>query len=247
MTAWICLFGLIIGSFLNVCIYRIPQNQSICYPSSHCKNCKVTLRPWDLVPILSYIVLRGKCRYCNATVSLRYPLVEFLTGIIFVGCYLVFGLTPDLIPSLILSSFLIVITFIDYDHQLILDKVLIWLAGAGVVINLYTGNVSIVDMILAALLGGGIILLIAIISRGGMGGGDIKFVAALGLWFGLPHTALILFLSFIFGGIGGVVLLLLKLKGRKDFIPFGPYIAIAAFITMLYGNDLIHWYITRFL
>jgi len=148
-----------------------------------------------------------------------------------------------LLKALILTSFFIVITFIDYDHQLILDKVLLWLAGFGVVINLYLGSVEPLDMLIAGLMGGGLLLLIAVVSKGGMGGGDIKFAAALGLCFGWQSLLLTLLLSFALGGIGGALLLALKLKSRKDFIPFGPFIALGALITLLYGNTIITWYI----
>ena len=239
----IFIFGLLIGSFLNVCIYRLPQNQSIVTPPSHCMTCSTCLKPWDLIPVISYLFSRGQCRYCNATFSPRYALVELLTAFLFVWCLEVFGLSLVLGKALILTSFFIVITFIDYDHQLILDKVLLCLSGAGVAINLWTGSVGILDMLIASLLGGGLLLFIALVSKGGMGGGDIKFAAALGLCFGLQSLLLTLLLSFVFGGIGGVLLLVCKIKSRKDFIPFGPYIALAALFSLLYGNNMITWYL----
>jgi len=239
--------GICIGSFLNVCIYRVPVKISIIMPPSHCFQCKKQLKSWDLIPIISYFFLQGRCRYCRSLVSARYPFVELLTGLSFLWCFVIVGLSYELIKTLILTSFLIVISFIDYDHQLILDKVLIWLAGVGVAINLYTGYVSVLQMLLAALVGGGILLAIALASRGGMGMGDVKFAAVLGLWLGVQHIVLTLFLSFIIGGIGGVILLALKLKSRKDAVPFGPYLAVGAFIAMLYGNNLLRWYIVNFL
>ena len=137
------------------------------------------------------------------------------------------------------------ITFIDYDHQLILDKVLLWLSGTGVVINLWLGSVQPLDMLIASLLGGGLLLIIAVVSRGGMGGGDIKFAAALGLCFGWQYLLLTLLLSFVIGGIGGLLLIVCKIKSRKDFIPFGPFIAMGALFSLLYGNDMIMWYISK--
>lgn len=240
------ILGIIIGSFLNICIYRLPKGQSVISPPSNCPVCNTHLKPLELIPVLSYLFLRGKCRYCSASFSLRYPVVEFLTGILFVSCFHVVGMGSELIRFLILTSFLIVITFIDYDHQLILDKVLIWFAGIGILMNLYIGYPNITDMIIAAVTGGGVMLVIAVITRGGMGGGDIKFVAVLGLWFGLKFIILTLFLSFVIGGLGSVVLLLFKFKGRKDFIPFGPFIAIGALITALYGVEIIRWYLKSF-
>jgi len=257
----ILIFGLTIGSFLNVCIYRLPRGESVSFPSSHCMSCDTRLKPLDMLPVISWFLLRGRCRYCGAAFSFRYAAVELLTAVLFVLCFTVFGLGPELLKGLALTSFLIVITFIDYDHQLILDKVVIWLAGTGVVINVLinnfnyivnyfgiTGNffvsyISLLDMLMGLLAGGGLLLVIAIASRGGMGGGDIKFAAALGLWLGWKFTLLTLFIAFLLGGVGGVIVLALKLKGRKDYIPFGPFIAAGAFVSLLYGIDLIKWYI----
>jgi len=236
-------FGLLIGSFLNVCIYRLPQNESIVTPPSRCMSCSTRLKPWDLIPVVSYLLSRGHCRYCNASFSARYALVELLTGLLFVWCLQVFGYSLLLVKALIFTSFFIVITFIDYDHQLILDKVLVWLAGAGVVINLWTGSVGIVDMLIAGAIGGGLLLIIILVSGGGMGAGDMKFTAALGLCFGWQYILVILLLSFLFGGIGGIVLMACNIKSRKDLIPFGPYIALAALATLLYGDDIITWYL----
>lgn len=241
--------GTVIGSFLNVCIYRLPQEQSIVSPPSHCPQCGERLRPWDLIPVLSWLFLRGKCRYCASSVSGRYTIVEMLTGLLFLLCFLVVGLSFELIKALIFASFLIIITFVDLDHQLILDRVLIWMAGAGVIINLWIGAPmpGALNMLLAAAAGGGVLLLIAVLTRGGMGGGDIKFMAVLGLWLGWPYIIMVLLLSFVIGGAAGLVLILFKLRGRKDFIPFGPFIAIAAFITLLYGLDIMFWYTGSFM
>lgn len=239
------LLGLLIGSFLNLCIYRLPQQESILSPPSHCRVCSISLKPWDLIPVISYLLSQGRCRYCGNDFSSRYMFVELLTAGLFVWCFYAFGTSVILIKGLIFTSFFIVITFIDYDHQLILDKVLLCLSFTGIVINLWTGSVSIIDMLIASLLGGGLLFIIALVTGGGMGGGDIKFAAALGLCFGLQHLLLILFLSFLFGGIGGAFLLLSKMKKRKDFIPFGPFIALAALFTLLYGNNMITWYIKR--
>lgn len=230
-----------------MCIHRIPLHKSVVGYRSHCPKCDIPIKWYDLVPIASWFILNGHCRNCGAPISCRYSLIEFLTGIIFVFCLLIFNISHSLITAIIFSCFLVVITFIDIDHQLILDKVLVWLAGTGVAINLWLNSLNILDMLLAAFVGGGIMLVIAVASRGGMGGGDIKFAAALGIWLGWKLTLLTLFLAFILGGLGGGIVLLLKLKGRKDYIPFGPFIALGAFISLLYGNQIINWYITNFL
>ena len=245
----IFIVGLVVGSFLNVCIYRLPKEKSILYPPSHCYSCKQRLRPWDLIPVFNWLFLRGKCRYCATPISGRYAIIEVFTGVLFMASLYIIGLSIELIKALILTSFLIVITFIDIDHQLILDKVLIWMAGAGVAINLFIGppTPGMWQMLLAAAVGGGVLLLIAVLTRGGMGGGDIKFMAVLGLWLGWPYIVITMLMSFIIGGVVGLVLLLLKRKGRKDFIPFGPFIAAAAYITFLYGTDILMWYFGQFL
>lgn len=248
-----------------MCIYRLPNKLSIIFPRSHCQVCKRQLTIFDLIPILSWIILRGQCRYCNTPISFRYLAVELLTGILFAFCFNEFGLGPELVKALILTSFLIVITFIDYDHQLILDKVVIGLAGTGIGINLlinyindlanYVGinafffveYISFMDMFFGALLGGGLLLIIAVASRGGMGCGDIKFAAALGLWLGWQYTLMTLLLAFLLGGVFGVIILALKIRGRKDVIPFGPFIALGAWISLLYGVDLLKFYIRWFM
>lgn len=235
--------GFAIGSFLNVCIYRLPLNKSIVFPPSHCFQCQTPLSWRDLMPVLSYIVSKGRCRYCGGRYSVRYAVVEILTAILFLWCYYIFGLSLELAKALVFTPFLIVITYIDYDHQLILDKVLIALAVSGVIIEFVHPVVGWYSILMGSMTSGGLLLVIALISGGGMGGGDIKFAAALGMWLGLQGTLLTLFLSFLIGGIAGGIILLCKLKNRKDAIPFGPYIAISAFISLLYGNDIIHWYL----
>ncbi|MCC5464548.1 prepilin peptidase [Pelosinus baikalensis] len=237
--------GLLIGSFLNVCIYRLPQNQSIIFPPSHCSTCGTHLKTWDLIPVISYLLLRGSCRYCKVTFSSRYLLVEIVTAILFVLCFQIHGLSFLFIKAIVFTAFLLIITFIDYDHQLILDKVLLWFSGTGIVINFWTNSLDFWDMLLASLLGSGLLLLIALVSRGGMGDGDIKFAAALGMWLSWKCLLLALLLSFVCGGIGGLLLVLFKLKSRKDFIPFGPFIALSAFAIMLYGSEIIIWYIEK--
>lgn len=244
---FLALCGLMVGSFLNVCVYRLPREESVVFPPSHCMACGNRLAWRDLIPVVSYLLLRGKCRYCGSVFSRRYLLVELLTAGLFVVCVLLFGWSLALAKALVLTSFLIVISFIDLDHQLILDNTVIWLAGAGVACNLLLIDTGILDMLLGALLGGGLLLLIAVVSKGGMGGGDIKFAAALGLWFGWKMILLILLLSFVFGGVGGALAMALRLKSRKDFIPFGPFIALAAFLALLYGPEMLAWYFRQVL
>lgn len=236
------LVGLCIGSFLDVCVCRLPQGQSIVCPPSHCMNCQQRLQILDLIPVFSYVLSRGHCRHCGASYSSRYAIVELVTGCLFVWCYTVFGIGFPLMKALILASFLLVITYIDYDHQLILDKVLLCMAGAGALIECLTPSVGSLSIIAGSLAGGGLLLLIAIASKGGMGGGDIKLAMVLGIYLGAKLTLLALFLAFVIGGVVAVFILLLKRKGRRDCIPFGPFIAAGAFLSLLYGQELIWWY-----
>ena len=234
--------GLLIGSFLNVCIWRLPREESIIWPASHCPACSTVLGVRDLVPVLSWIFLRGKCRYCGERISPRYPAVELLTGALFLICFQHYGPTLELAAALLLSALLVAITFIDIDHQIILDGMLIVLGAGGLVLQLWTGAVGFFSMLAGALAGGGLLLLLAIVSRGGMGGGDVKLAFALGFWLGWQGVLLGLFIGFVLGGAGSVLLILLRLRGRKDYIPFGPFIAAGAWIALLYGRQILDWY-----
>ena len=236
------LLGLAIGSFLNVCIWRLPREESIIRPGSHCPACSTVLGVRDLVPVLSWIFLRGKCRFCAARISPRYPAVELLTGGLFFLTYLHYGPSPAMIAAMVFSAFMVAITFIDLDHQIILDGMLALLAVSGLVLQLMTGAVGFWSMWLGALVGGGLLLVLAIISQGGMGGGDVKFAAALGFWLGWPGILLGLFIGFVAGGAISLLLLATGLRGRKDFIPFGPFIALGAWIALLYGKNILAWY-----
>jgi len=240
--SFIFFFGLLIGSFLNVCIWRLPREESIIRPGSHCPACSTVLGVRDLVPVLSWLFLRGKCRFCGEKISSRYPAVELLTGGLFLVTYLHYGLTPGLVAALVFSAFMVAITFIDLDHQIILDGMLVLLAVCGLGLQLWIGSVGWASMLIGAGVGGGLLLLLAILSRGGMGGGDVKFAAALGFWLGWPGILLGLFLGFVLGGFISLLLLVTRLRGRKDFIPFGPFIAIGAWIALLYGRRILDWY-----
>lgn len=168
--------------------------------------------------------------------------VELLTGFLFVLCLTILGPSMQLLKALLCISFLIVISIIDYQHGLIYDKVLLSMAAVGVIFNFNIEDIRLPNMFFSALLGGSILLILAIISKGGFGGGDIKLMACLGLWLGLKYTIITLLLSFIFGGLGAVILLLLKKKTITDKFPYGPYIAMASLITLLYGDSIVTWY-----
>ncbi|MTI48216.1 MAG: prepilin peptidase [Firmicutes bacterium] len=233
--------ALLIGSFLNVCIYRIPNKQSIAYPPSHCPKCDTSLKPVDLIPVISYFLNKGKCRYCGEPISPQYPIVEIMNGLLYLILYLKFGLSLIFVKYAILTSLLIVVSFIDYKFEIIPNGLMIFGIIIGLIFNIMNFNTSFVNGIIGLFLGGGIFLIIAFI--GPMGGGDIKLMGVLGLIFGGKGILLIALLSFIIGAISSIILILIGVKGRKDTIPFGPFISIAAVVTMLYGNEILRMYL----
>lgn len=243
---FLIVLGLLIGSFLNVCIYRLPKEESIVMPPSHCGSCNTQLKPLDLIPVLSWLFLRGKCRYCGAEISVRYALVELLTGALFgfLGWY--YGLTVELGFMLVFTSIFVVIFFIDLDHSIIPDELVIagFTTSAGYLAwGWMSGSFSIdfLDHGLGFLIGGGLYLFLAIVTKGGMGGGDIKLMAMLGFWLGTSGVLWIVLLSSNIGAVISLILMALKIKSRKDYIPFGPFIVIAAMLVMLYQNQMTDW------
>lgn len=242
--------GIIIGSFLNVCIYRIPREESIVFPSSHCTYCSHPLAWYDLIPILSFLFLRGKCRYCGGAISPRYPIVELLNGIIYLLIFYHFGLSIDFIFFGFIISILIVISFIDYYHQIIPDSLILMILALSIIHKaliyfIYKAPISFFDSISGFAGAGALFIIIALVSNGGMGGGDIKLIAVMGFILGLKKTLLNILLSFLIGAVFSIFLLLSGKKGRKDAIPFGPFICISFFITLLYGENIIDWYILK--
>jgi len=243
-------FGSVIGSFLNVCIYRIPRNQSIIIPSSRCPSCNNPISPFDNIPILSYILLRGKCRYCKKNISLRYPLVEALNAFLYVVVFWRYGPGWNSVLYCILVSSLLVITFIDLDFQIIPDRITL----AGIPVGLIAGSFLLTDPFLRAaqlgykaslsgfLVGGGLFYLVAVLSRGGMGGGDIKMMAMVGALLGWKSVLLTMFLGSLAGSVVGLSLMIFKGKGRKSKIPFGPFLALGTIITLFFGQEIFIWY-----
>lgn len=241
-------YGLLAGSFLNVCIYRIPREMSIVFPGSHCTSCGTKLKAYELVPLFSYLFLGGKCRTCGAKISARYPMVELMTALLVTLQFHYLGLNLTYAFFALMTLILIVMTMIDYDLQIIPDGLTLILGILGLVylaavIVPNEGFPALIPRGIGFILGGGLFLLIAVVSNGGMGGGDIKLMAVLGLWFGWKHLLLLIMLSFISGALISVALLAFKIKGRKEAIPFGPFIALAAYLTSLFGNELILWYL----
>ena len=237
----IFMFGLIFGSFYNVLIYRLPNDQSIINPPSTCGHCQHQLKALDLIPVLSYVMLKGRCRYCNHKVSIQYPLIELATALIFLIIYNLYGLNIYFFKAIVLASIVLVMSMIDLKHYIIPDELSVFTIVSGIIFFFIIGDMSFKSLILAFLIGGGFLFIIALI--GPMGGGDIKIMAGFALFLGLERTILALMMSFILGGVIGVLLILFKIKGRKDHIPFGPFLGLGTLISFVYFNVIFTWYI----
>ncbi|HZV47916.1 MAG TPA: prepilin peptidase [Thermodesulfovibrionales bacterium] len=249
----IFVIGAVIGSFLNVCIYRVPRNLSIISPASRCPSCNMPIKPYDNIPFLSYILLGGKCRVCKAGISFRYPLVELLNAVLFVFVVWRFGFAWHTVIYGILCSALVVITFIDLDFQIIPDAITL----PGILIGIVAGSLLMPDpfirtsllgfkaSVIGLLAGGGLFYAIAVLSRGGMGGGDIKMMAMVGALMGWKSVLLTIFLGSLTGAVFGIFLMISKGKGRKTKIPFGPFLALGTVITLFYGQEIFSWYFYR--
>jgi leader peptidase (prepilin peptidase)/N-methyltransferase len=238
--------GLIIGSFLNVVIYRLPENESIITPPSHCSECGTRLGPLDLVPILSFLFFRGRCRYCDNHISWQYPAVELLTGILYLLSYLKFGLSLDLIIYLGLISILIVCSFIDLKYKIIPNKITYPGIIIGLVLSLFFNHITIKSSLMGLVIPAGLLLLLAIIFKGGMGLGDVKLVGMIGVFIGYGYTLAGIFLGALVGSIVFLPLLIAGKVSRKTRIPFGPLISLGAVIMILFGSELIGWYLGLF-
>lgn len=247
MIILVIIYGLLIGSFLNVLIYRIPREESIAFPGSHCPECDHKLRWYDNIPVVSYLTLRGKCRYCGVQISAQYPLIESLNAIVYVVLYIFFGWSIDFVAFALIASVLIAIAGIDLKEQIIPDSLVLSVLVIEVLhktLNYFINGASprLADSLLGLVIAGGIFLLIVIVSKGGMGGGDVTLIGALGFVLGVKGILLTIFFSFILGAIISIFLLASGLKTRKDPIPFGPFIILGFFIVLLWGNGIISWY-----
>jgi leader peptidase (prepilin peptidase)/N-methyltransferase len=241
------ILGTIIGSFLNVCIDRLPAGKSLAYPPSACDACQHRLTWLDLFPVFSYLFLRGRCRYCGAKIPQRVFWVELGTGLLFALLFWRFGWKPILPVSIVYCSALIVIALIDLYHHLILNKIVYPFAIIAAVINFFIPGLFSLHNFLFGLLGGAVGFLIlflpALIYSKGMGWGDVKMAGLMGLMVGFPNVIVAVFGGIILGGLMAVMLLIFKQKSRKQGIPFGPYLSIGAVIAILWGSNIIHWYL----
>lgn len=241
-------FGMVAGSFLNVCICRMPKNESIVSPPSHCPHCSYQIRWHDNIPLVSYLILKGKCRGCSAHISLQYPLVELLNGILTLLLFLRFGPTPAFAALFLFCSALVVITFIDMEHQIIPDEISLSGIVVGFVLSFFLKGHTWLNSLLGILLGGGSLLLVAysyqwLTGKEGMGGGDIKLLAMMGAFLGWKAIPFIIFTSSLVGSLIGVSIMLFQKKDSKLAIPFGPYLASGAVLYIFYGKALIRWYL----
>ena len=253
------LFGLPIGSFLNVCIYRLPRSKSIVNPPSHCPKCEKKIGWYDNIPLISYILLRGKCRNCKVTISPRYFFVEFITGLMFLFLMMKFGLSFDFFIFAVFTCVLTIVTFIDFEHYLIPDVLVL----PGIVLGL---AVSIRNSLLAnsnalffnfsyplsafmnsltgACLGFLSLFIVAVLGemlfkKEAMGGGDLKLLAMMGAFLGWKNVLFTIFISSLVGSVIGITLIILKKKGKKEYMPYGPYLALAGIISIFWGDILI--------
>lgn len=241
------IIGMVLGSFYNVVGLRVPEGESFSSDRSYCPNCKKKLHWYELIPVLSYIFQRGKCRGCHETINWIYPFIELLTGISFMLSYYRFGLTLDLIFSMIVVSLAVIIIVTDQTYFIIPNKILIFFLPFFVIGRIILPLDPWFSPIIGALAGFLLLFLIIIISRGGMGAGDMKYFALLGVIFGFPYILLVFFLSTLYGTIGSLFLILLKKVSRKSKVPFGPYISLAALTVLFFGEQLINWYLNLFI
>ena len=262
------LFGAVIGSFLNVCIVRLPLEQSVVSPPSRCPRCGVPIRWYDNIPIISYLLLRGKCRRCGQPISWRYPLVELLNGLLFLWVIAEFGLTGEGFLVMALCSSLLVITFIDLDHQIIPDVITLpgmvigvaaapfFMTALAEPLSLGLGRMiphtgpyvtGLLNSLMGLILGAAPLYVIGLLWEKlrkieAMGGGDVKLMGMVGSFLGWKGAFLTIMLAAVAGSVIGITLILLKKHQADKVIPFGPFLAVGALVNLFYGPDLIAWY-----
>lgn len=261
-------FGLIVGSFLNVCIIRIPGGKSIVRPASACPKCGAAIRPYDNIPVVSFLVLGGKCRGCKAVISRMYPAVELLTAALFWGCYRVYGPTPEAVKWAVFSAVMVVLVFTDLRERILPDVVnypgiaaglgfslLIptadgtagWLANRLLAHAPAPAVISFADAVLGAALGGGLLWTVSQVylllrKREGMGMGDVKMMLMTGAFFGVKRTLLTIFAGSLLGSTLGVAFILARRKGSNYELPFGTFLGLAALLVVFFGTPVVSWY-----
>jgi leader peptidase (prepilin peptidase)/N-methyltransferase len=240
------LLGAVIGSFLNVCIDRLPAGKSIIFPASHCDSCQHRLSIKELVPVFSYLFLRGRCLHCDVKVSRRVLWVELGSALVFGFLFWNYGPGLELVLMTFYYCLFMVLLVIDLEHRLILNKIVYPAAIVILIIDVFWEPPGFVNGLLGGLAGFAFFLVLALIFRGGIGFGDVKMAGLIGLVTGFPSVMVALLLGIILGGLIAVILLVLKIKKRKDYLPFGPFLGIATMITLIWGSPLINWYLALF-
>lgn len=244
------LFGAAVGSFLNVCIDRLPSGKSLISPPSYCDSCRKRVPLRDLVPVFSYLLLRGRCRYCNARIPMRVFWVELGTTLLFALTTWHFGPGAQLGVTLFYFCLFIVIGVIDLEHKLILNKIVYPTAVVALLIDAFLSPQNIIGGLVNGIIGAAIgfffLLIVAILSRGGMGFGDVKMAGLIGLAVGFPQTIVALLLGILAGGLVAAGLLVSGVKKRKEGIPFGPFLSLGTIAALIWGNAIVNWYLTLF-
>ena len=241
------IFGAIIGSFLNVCILRLPKDESIITPGSHCPHCQNPIQFYDNIPLISYFLLRGKCRKCKKKISIQYPLIEGITAICSFILFLKYGVSLSYLFYFLFVAALIVITVIDLYHQIIPDVISIPGIGVGLLSALILPHVTFFNSLIGMILGGGSLFVVAtlyqwLFKREGMGGGDVKLLAMIGAFLGWESVIITIISSSLIGSILGIIIIIFKGKNFKYAIPFGPFLSLGAAITLFYENEILFWY-----
>ncbi len=242
------IFGAIVGSFLNVCIYRLPRRESLVLPSSHCPKCETSIHPYDNIPIFSYLILGGRCRSCKTRISPQYPAVELISALLTLFLFMNFGLSLTFLFLFVFSSALVVITFIDLEHRIIPDVISLPGIIVGFISSFFLPWLGWKSSLIGIIAGGGSLLAVAFVyqlitKKEGMGGGDIKLLAMMGAFLGWMAVPFIIFASSLVGSVVGIALMLVQKKDSKLAIPFGPFLAFGAILYVFYGKQIIHWYL----
>lgn len=240
---FIFISGAVIGSFLNVCIYRLPLGQSVITPGSHCPHCKSPIRFYDNIPVISFIILRGRCRSCGTPISFQYVIVEVLNGIGYILIALKFGFTVEAALYALLFSALLIVSVIDIYFKIIPDIITLPGIITGLIASAFILPAGIKGSVIGALLGSSIFFIIAVVSRGGMGGGDIKLIAMIGAFLGWMGVIITIILSSFIGSVAGITLMIFLGKGRKYPVPFGPFLSLGGILSLFFNREIIEWYI----
>jgi leader peptidase (prepilin peptidase)/N-methyltransferase len=241
------IFGALIGSFLNVVAYRLPRHESLLHPGSRCPRCETPIKPYDNVPVLGWLWLRGRCRACGAAISWRYPLVEAVTALLYAGVVVRFGADRDVWLGLVFVTLLVPVTLIDLEHRIIPNVLMAIGSVAAVALVLATRSGDLVQHLIAGAAAGGFFLIAAIAYPAGMGMGDVKLAGVMGLFLGRAVGPAI-FAALVSGTVVGAILIarLGAREGRKAGIPFGPWLALGALVGLFAGDDLVDWYLDTF-